>query len=234
MDEPLPRILIVDDPSIAELLSMDLKLHGFEVEIVEEGDQVFAALDAFKPDLVLLDIMLPDMNGLEICRRLRARSTVPMIILTTRDEEMERVRGLEAGADDYVVKPFSFRELTARIRAILRRVAMDHQTLQNQSITIGQITIDPLSRQVYKDQKEVELAAREFDLLALLMGHAGKAISREELLEKVWGKDSVADYRTLFVHIYWLRSKIEDDPAEPVFIQNVRGFGYRFEHPDKI
>jgi DNA-binding response OmpR family regulator len=234
-DKLLARILIVDDePLITESLTYSLQLEGFEVESVGDGSLVMDVVEEFQPDVVVLDIMLPGMSGLEVCRRLRARSTVPVIMLTARSEEIDRVMGLEGGADDYLVKPFSFRELLARIRSILRRVELDHQTLQDKSITIGDLTLDPLSRRAHKDSEEIELSTREFDLLATLMRHAGQALSREDLHDKVWGKEWVGDPRTLAVHIRWLRLKVEDDPASPRYIQTVRGFGYRFAGPEEI
>jgi two-component system response regulator RegX3 len=234
-ETPLPLILIIGDESYgSQSLSTCLELHGFEVEVIESGSRIIEAVEALTPDLVLLDNLPPGKNALEACRRLRTRSTVPVIILTTRDEEMDHVQGLETGADDYVVKPYSFRELLARIRALLRRVALDHQSLQKHALTIGQIRLVPDSRKVYKDEIEIDLSAREFDLLEMLMKRTGQAIDRDELLETVWGRESIEDYRTLFVHIHWLRTKIEDDPAEPVYIQNVRGFGYRFISPEEL
>lgn len=231
----MPQILIVDDdPGTSQSLSNNLELHGFGVKVVESGAHALEAMEAFDPDLVLLEILLPGMNGLKICRSLRERSTVPIIILTTRDEEMDRIRGLEAGADDYVAKPYSFRELLARIRALLRRVSLDQQSLQKKSLTIGQIRLEPDSRKVYKDHEEIDLSAREFDLLEFIMQRAGQAIDRDELLENLWGRESVGDYRTLFVHIHWLRMKIENDPSKPEYIQNVRGFGYRFVGPEEL
>lgn len=231
----MARILVVDDePLITESLTYSLQLEGFDVESVGDGSQVFEVVEEFQPDVVVLDIMLPGMSGLEVCRRLRTQSAIPVIMLTARSEEIDRVMGLEGGADDYLVKPFSFRELLARIRAILRRVELDHQTLQDKSITIGELTLDPLSRRAFKDSQEIELSAREFDLLAALMRHAGQALSREDLHDKVWGKEWVGDPRTLAVHIRWLRLKVEDDPASPNYIQTVRGFGYRFAGPEEL
>lgn len=235
METPLPRILIVEDePSASKSLSTNLQLHGFEVEVVDIGARALSAVEAFAPALVLLDVLLPGENALETCRHLRARSTVPIIILTTLEGEMDRIQGLEMGADDYIVKPYSFRELLARIRALLRRVSLDHQSLQKQSLTIGQITLVPDSRKVYKDGSEIDLSAREFDLLEILMKRAGQAVDRDELLETIWGRELIGDYRTLFVHIHWLRTKIEHDPAKPAYIQNVRGFGYRFISPEEF
>lgn len=231
----MPRILIIDDdPAITKLLTGELQQHGFEVESVVDGRQALQATEAFQPDVILLEIVLSGVNGLEICRRLRERSPVPIIVLTGLEEEEMRIQGLEAGADDYLTKPYSFRELIARIRAILRRVELDRQTRKSQIFKIGQLRLDPIAKKTYKDRSEIELSAREYELLALLMSQAGQAISREALLEEVWGKEYSQDYRTLFVHIRWLRLKIEDDPTDPKYIQNVRGFGYRFTRPDNF
>jgi DNA-binding response OmpR family regulator len=230
----LPRILIVDDdPWINKPLSSSLQLHGFEIKSVKNETEALAAVESFQPAIVLIDVSLPSTDWRKLCSRIRARSPVPIILVTTQDEEMDRVRGLEAGADDYITKPYFFRELWARIRARLRRVDLDHETLQNESITIAEITLDPHSRQVYKGGEKIELSRREFELLAMLMKNAGRALRREELLLKAWGEESVEDYRKLFVYIHWLRAQIEDDPSKPRYIQNVRRYGYRFTGPDK-
>ena len=196
--------------------------------------QAMKAIGSFDPDLVVLDIMLPGMNGLEVCRRIRANSSTPVIMLTARGEELDRILGLEVGADDYLAKPFSFRELLARIRSILRRVEMDRQTSQFQPVNVGNLTLDPIARRVFRGGQELQLSAREFDLLSILMRNAGRALSREELLAQVWGEDWIGDPRTLDVHVRWLRLKIEEDPAEPEYIQTVRGHGYRFAGPEEL
>lgn len=157
-----------------------------------------------------------------------------MIMLTARGEEIDRVLGLEVGADDYLPKPFSFRELLARIRSILRRVELDRQSSQLQPVNLGRLSMDPVARRVYKSEKELQLSAREFDLLSTMMRNAGRALSREELLAEVWGDDWIGDQRTLDVHVRWLRLKIEEDPASPVYIQTVRGHGYRFAGPEEL
>jgi DNA-binding response OmpR family regulator len=211
-----------------------LRREGFDVKAVGDGAIALQEIMAFQPDLVLLDIMLPGMSGLEICRRLRAQSAIPVIMLTARGEEIDRVLGLEVGADDYLPKPFSFRELLARIRSILRRVELDRQISQTQSVTLGNLTLDPVARRIFKDDQELQLSAREFDLLANLMRNAGRALSREELLSEVWGSDWIGDQRTLDVHVRWLRLKVEDDPASPRYIQTVRGHGYRFAGPEEL
>jgi len=231
----LTRILLVDDePLITDSLSYSLKREGFEVKAVGDGAQALQEAVEFDPDLIVLDIMLPGMSGLEVCRQLRTRSAVPVIMLTARGEEIDRVLGLEVGADDYLAKPFSFRELLARIRSILRRVELDRQVTQLQPVTLGDLSLDPVARRLYKKENELQLSAREFDLLSLLMRNAGRALSRDELLTNVWGDDWIGDPRTLDVHIRWLRIKVEDDPASPVYIQTVRGHGYRFAGPEEL
>ena len=231
----LTRIMLVDDePLITDSLSYSLRLEGFDVKSVGDGSIALQEILAFQPDLVVLDIMLPGMSGLEICRRLRSQSAIPVIMLTARGEEIDRVLGLEVGADDYLPKPFSFRELLARIRSILRRVELDRQVAQTQSVTLGNLSLDPVARRVFKGDQELQLSAREFDLLSNLMKNAGRALSREELLTEVWGSDWIGDQRTLDVHVRWLRLKVEDDPASPKYIQTVRGHGYRFAGPEEL
>lgn len=231
----MTRILLVDDePLITDSLSYSLKREGFEVKAVGDGEQAMKEIGSFDPDLVVLDIMLPGMNGLEVCRRIRTGSSTPVIMLTARGEELDRILGLEVGADDYLAKPFSFRELLARIRSILRRVEMDRQTSQFQPINVGNLTLDPIARRVFRGGQELQLSAREFDLLSILMRNAGRALSRDELLAQVWGEDWIGDPRTLDVHVRWLRLKIEEDPAVPAYIQTVRGHGYRFAGPEEL
>jgi DNA-binding response OmpR family regulator len=227
-------MLVDDEPLITDSLSYSLRREGFDVKSVGDGAIALQEILTFQPDLVVLDIMLPGMSGLEICRRLRAQSAVPVIMLTARSEEIDRVLGLEVGADDYLPKPFSFRELLARIRSILRRVELDRQVSQTQPVTLGSLTLDPVARRIFKDDQELQLSAREFDLLSNLMKNAGRALSREELLSEVWGSDWIGDQRTLDVHVRWLRLKVEDDPASPRYIQTVRGHGYRFAGPEEL
>ncbi len=231
----MARILLVDDEVlITDSLTYSLKREGFDVMSVADGDQALEVVDSFQPDLIVLDVMLPGMSGLEVCRKLRERSTIPVIMLTARGEEIDRVMGLEVGADDYLAKPFSFRELLARIRSTLRRVEMDRQKVQMQPITLGYMSLDPVSRRAFRNDKELQLSSREYELLAILMKNAGRALSREELLAQVWGSEWIGDPRTLDVHVRWLRLKVEDDPASPQLIQTIRGHGYRFAGPEEI
>lgn len=231
----MARILLVDDEQlITDSLSYSLKREGFDVDIAADGLSAIKAVEETQPDLIVLDLMLPDISGFEVCRRLRTFTTTPVIMLTARGEEIDRVLGLEVGADDYLAKPFSFRELLARIQAMLRRVQLDRQTPQSQIMVMGQLSLDPVARRVFKGDVEVQLSAREFDLLAILMKNAGRAMNRDELIKLVWGDDWVGDPRTLDVHVRWLRLKIEEDPASPQYIQTVRGYGYRFAGQEEL
>jgi DNA-binding response OmpR family regulator len=229
------NILLVDDETlITDSLSYSLQREGFTVKAVTHGKQALDAIAEFHPDLIVLDLMLPDMSGLEVCRRLRATHSTPVIMLTARGEEIDRVLGLEVGADDYLAKPFSFRELLARIRATIRRVELDRQVSQAQPVDLRALRLDPVARRVFKSDQELQLSAREFDLLTILMKNAGRALSRDELLAQVWGEEWIGDPRTLDVHVRWLRLKIEEDPASPEYIQTVRGYGYRFAGPEEL
>jgi DNA-binding response OmpR family regulator len=235
MEVALTTILLVDDePLITDSLSYSLRREGFEVKAVTDGSSAIKAIEEDQPDLIVLDLMLPDISGLEVCRRLRTSSTTPVIMLTARGEEIDRVLGLEVGADDYLAKPFSFRELLARIRSTLRRVELDRQSSQMQPVVLRELSLDPTSRRVFKDDQELQLSAREFDLLSILMKNAGRALSREELLTQVWGEEWIGDPRTLDVHVRWLRLKVEEDPASPEYIQTVRGYGYRFAGQEEL
>lgn len=231
----MTRILLVDDePLIIDSLSYSLRREGYQVDSARDGQQALQLIEEFDPDLIVLDLILPDMNGLEVCKKLRATRSTPVIILTARGDEVDRILGLEVCSDDYLTKPFSFRELLARIRAVLRRVELERQAGQLQPIAMKQISLDPSARRLMKEGQEVQLSAREFDLLSTLMKNAGRAMSREELLRQVWGDTWIGDPRTLDVHVRWLRLKIEDDPASPQYIQTVRGFGYRFIGPEEL
>jgi DNA-binding response OmpR family regulator len=235
----LSKILLVDDETlITDSLTYSLKREGFEVEAVADGNSALEVARQLEPDLIVLDLMLPDISGFEVCRRLRTFTTSPVIMLTARSEEIDRVLGLEVGADDYLAKPFSFRELLARINALLRRVSLDRQASQPEPqvpvLTMRLLTLDPAARRVVKGERELQLSEREFDLLHVLMKNAGRAMSREDLISQVWGEDWGGDPRTLDVHVRWLRIKIEEDPANPEYLQTVRGFGYRFTGVEEL
>ena len=225
------RVLLVEDEeAISEPLAEHLAREGFEAEVVGTIVAAHAAFERAEPDLILLDVMLPDGDGRDLCREVRKTSDVPIIMLTARGEEIDRIVGLELGSDDYVVKPFSAGELVARIRAIQRRGRAASGS--RVPMTVGAIVLDPSSRTVTKGDEPIELAAKEFDLLHMLMSRAGEVIGREEIMDEVWDPHWFGSTKTLDVHISWLRKKIEDDPADPVYITTVRGVGFRFSAPD--
>ena len=209
----MPKVLVVDDEeTMVRSLSTLLRQEGYEVVAATDGQQALDTARAERPDLILLDVMLPGVDGLEVCRQIRVWSTVPIIMLTAKTAEVDKVVGLEVGADDYVTKPFSGRELVARVRANLRRLQMD----------VGR-------RRVVVRGLEATLSPKEFDLLKVLMSHPGRVLGRDFLLNQVWGEDFFGDTRTLDVHIRWLREKIEETPSHPTYIQTVHGVGYRFQ-----
>lgn len=215
-------------------LSTILTQEGYEVVVAMDGPQALEAARTERPDLILLDVMLPGMDGLEVCRQIRAWSTVPIIMLTAKTAEVDKVVGLEVGADDYVTKPFSPRELLARIKANLRRAQMQAQQAYQDHLEVGDIVMDTGGRRVVVRGREVSLSPKEFDLLKVLMSHPGRVLGRDFLLNQVWGEDFFGDTRTLDVHIRWLREKIEEDPSKPRYIQTVHGVGYRFCTPAKV
>jgi DNA-binding response OmpR family regulator len=201
--------------------------------VAHDGHQALDLAQEETPDLIVLDVMLPGMDGLETCRRLRQESTVPIIMLTARGQEIDRVLGLEMGADDYLAKPFSFRELLARIRAVFRRMAFEEAPKATQ-IEIGDVRLDMAAHKVFKRSQELTLTQKEYDLLHTLMSRAGRVVSRAELLDLVWGVEWLGDTRTLDVHIRWLREKIDENPSQPRHVQTVRGVGYRFATPEEL
>lgn len=228
-------ILVVDDqPALRDTIAYNLKREGFVVNLAADGPSAIAAARTHKPDLVILDVMLPGLDGFEVCRILRAETMVPILMLSAKGEAFDRVLGLEIGADDYLTKPFAMRELMARVRANLRRMRMleaapppEPDTAES-LVVEGDVTIDPARRSVSLRGISLPLKPKEFDLLLHLVRSAGRVLSREELLREVWGYDVQVDTRTLDVHIRWLRLKLEDDPANPVRIETVRGYGYRY------
>ncbi len=223
------RILVVEDESaIAESIAHTLAREGYEVRVAEDGEAGLHLAEAFRPDLVILDLMLPGMGGLDVCRAIRRRSTVPIIMLTAKAAEVDRVVGLEMGADDYVTKPFSMRELVARVRAALRRQEMLAGGGPGAAFQDEHLIIDLERPRVMVGDAEVTLAPRELSLLRALLAHRGRARTREQLLVEAWGSDEYIDSRTVDVHIRWLRKKLEPDPERPVYLETVRGIGYRF------
>ena len=226
-----PRVLVVEDEeAISEPLGEHLAREGFDPAIAATIEEARGLLQQTPPDLILLDVMLPDGDGRDLCREIRRTSDVPIIMLTARGEEVDKIVGLELGADDYVVKPFSAGELVARMRAIMRR---GRGTARKRPITVGPLTLDPAARTVTKRNEPVELAAKEFDLLHLLMTNAGQVCTREQIMDEVWDPHWFGPTKTLDVHVSWLRKKIEDDPSKPLLITTVRGVGFRFASPDE-
>lgn len=221
-------LLVEDEATVRETLASNLKSEGYEVIAVADGAEGLRRAREDTPDLIVLDLMLPDLDGLSLCRILRRESDVPIIMLTARGTEMDKIAGLETGADDYVVKPFSLGELLARVRANLRRTDGESRRLRT-ILQSGDLTLDVIGRRVHRGEKELQLTHKEFDLLAELMRNKGAVLSRDLLLAQVWGYDYVGDSHTVDVHIRWLREKIENDPSAPVRITTVRGVGYRFE-----
>jgi len=230
MAAPRQRLLLVEDEEpIRTPLAEALESEGFDTEVAATAAEALEAAARVQPDLVLLDLMLPDGSGFDVCRRLRERSAVPIIMLTARGEEADRIVGLELGADDYVVKPFSAREVVARVRAVLRRAAA--AAPGGGELAAGDLRLDPAARRVTLDGAEVELTRKEFELLELLMRNAGVVVTRERALEEVWDTAWYGSTKTLDVHLSALRRKLGDDPADPRWIQTVRGIGFRFAGP---
>lgn len=230
------KILVVEDePALQETLVYTLQKQGYRVKSAVDGEKAIQAARDFQPDLIILDIMLPVFDGFEVCRVLRQEMNTPIMMLTARDDEIDRVIGLELGADDYITKPFSMRELIARVKAQLRRMRLireEHEIESNlgkETVQFGNLTLDLTRREVLLDDKPISVKPKEFDLLLFLARHRGHVLSRELILERVWGWDFTGGSRTVDVHIRWLREKIEPDPANPIRIVTVRGAGYRFE-----
>jgi two-component system, OmpR family, response regulator RegX3 len=226
----MTRVLIVEDePDLAEPLGYLLRREGYEVEIAEDGPTALSAFRERGADLVLLDLMLPGMPGTEVCRQLRLIASVPVIMLTAKDSEVDIVVGLELGADDYVTKPYSARELLARMRAVLRRSAAVDADLDDRVLTAGRVQLDIDRHTVAVDGAEISMPLKEFELLEVLMRNAGRVLTRGQLIDRVWGTDYFGDTKTLDVHIKRIRSRIEEKPSDPLMLVTVRGLGYRFE-----
>ena len=225
----MTKILVVEDEaSFSEALAYVLGKEGFEVVVADTGDGAVATFDRVGADLVLLDLMLPGLSGTEVCKQLRSRSNVPIIMLTAKDTEVDKVVGLELGADDYVTKPYSKAELVARIRAVLRRHS-EVAPATDSVLIAGPVRIDVERHQVDINNTSVALPLKEFELLEFLVRNSGRVLTRAQLIDRVWGSDYFGDTKTLDVHVKRLRAKIEQDPANPVYIQTIRGLGYKFE-----
>ena len=225
----MTRIMIVEDEeSFSEALAFMLQREGYEVEVAADGNLALEVYEQRGADLILLDLMLPGLSGLEVCRQIRAKSQVPIIMLTAKDGEIDKVVGLEIGADDYVTKPFSSRELLARVRSVLRRHGEPEELLAS-TVEAGPVRMDVDRHVVTVRGEQVAMPLKEFDLLELLVRNAGRVLTRAQLIDRVWGADYVGDTKTLDVHVKRLRAKVEPDPANPVHLVTVRGLGYKFE-----
>ncbi|MEQ6897567.1 response regulator transcription factor [Microbacterium sp. KR10-403] len=226
----MTRVLIVEDePDLADPLAYLLRREGFEVEIAEDGHAAVDAFHARGADIVLLDLMLPGMPGTEVCRQIRTTSSVPIIMVTAKDTEVDIVVGLELGADDYITKPYSTRELLARMRAVLRRTAAPDVDLDDGVLEAGRVRLDADKHLVTVSGEPINMPLKEFELLEVLMRNAGRVLTRGQLIDRVWGSDYFGDTKTLDVHVKRIRSRIEADPRNPVMLVTVRGLGYRFE-----
>ena len=233
-DSPVQVLLVEDEDSFIEALTIGLAREGFEVSVARDGAEALEMFEESEPDLILLDLMLPKMSGLDVCRTIRNTSDVPIIMVTAKGEEIDTVVALEVGADDYVTKPYRMRELVARMRAVLRRtpseenvkIGVDHE---NTPTELGGIRLEPSTRRTYVRGDEVHLRRKEFELLQILMENSGRVLTRDVLIDRVWGSDYVGDTKTLDVHIKRLRSQVEEDSKTPTLITTIRGVGYRFD-----
>jgi DNA-binding response OmpR family regulator len=234
---PESILIVEDEPALRDTLSYNLKKDGFAVEAVGDGRAALESARRLKPDLIVLDLMLPEIDGFEVCRILRQEMITPILMLTARDDEIDRVVGLEVGADDYLTKPFSMRELMARVKAQLRRSRLLREQMEQtnpeekpqEKLTFGNLVINLTRREVTLHGEPIPLKPQEYDLLLFFAEHKGQMLSREFILERVWGWDFIGDSRTVDVHVRWLRQKIEDESSKPTRIVTVRGGGYRFE-----
>ena len=232
MTESQATVLIAEDEdSFVDALVLGLRREGFLTTVAHDGVEALTLFDAVQPDLVLLDVMLPKLSGIDVCRDIRARSSVPIIMVTAKGTELDTVVGLEVGADDYVSKPYRLRELVARMRAALRRAPRDEDetSVTTEVLQVGEVRLDPGRHEVVVRASDVTLPLKEFELLELLLANAGRVLTRDTLIDRIWGPHYVGDTKTLDVHIKRLRAKIEEDPSNPTLITTIRGLGYRFE-----
>jgi two-component system, OmpR family, response regulator RegX3 len=228
--DPTSVLIVEDEESFIEALVVGLKREGFLVHVARNGHEGVEMFDRVRPDLILLDIWLPQKSGIDVCRELRTRSRVPIIMVTAKSSEIDTVVGLEVGADDYVTKPYRLRELVARMRAVLRRSpSADPSEAPGEVLEVGTLRLDPERHEVYLKGEMIPLPLKEFELLELLMGNAGRVLTRETLIDRIWGPHYVGDTKTLDVHVKRLRAKVEEDPSHPTRITTIRGLGYKFE-----
>ncbi|HUQ63037.1 MAG TPA: response regulator transcription factor [Acidimicrobiales bacterium] len=232
MTQPSPMVLVVEDEeSFVEALTIGLKKEGFRVNVARDGAEALTLFDASQPDVVLLDVMLPRISGIDVCRDIRARSRVPIVMVSAKTSEIDTVVGLEVGADDYISKPYRLRELVARLRAALRRAPGPSVPVSVDVLEVGDVRLDPERHEVFVRGARTELPLKEFELLHLLLENAGRVLTRDALIDRVWGLDYVGDTKTLDVHVKRLRAKVEDNPARPSRIITIRGLGYKYEAP---
>lgn len=233
MPAPELTVLVVEDEaSFVDALTVGLKREGFRVQVAKDGAEALDVFDAVKPDLVLLDVMLPKVSGIDVCRELRRRSSVPIIMVSAKGDEIDMVVGLEVGADDYVTKPYRLRELVARMRAVLRRYGGDAPVIAStDALEVGDVALDQERHEVTIRGEAVRLPLKEFELLAVLLANVGRVMTRDTLIDRVWGSDYVGDTKTLDVHVKRLRARVESDPTSPSRIVTIRGLGYKYEAP---
>jgi two-component system response regulator RegX3 len=226
-------LLVEDEHSFVEALTVGLKREGFRVQVARDGAEALDQFETVRPDLVLLDVMLPKVSGIDVCRELRRKSQVPIIMVTAKGSEIDTVVGLEVGADDYVTKPYRLRELVARMRAVLRRRSAETTSTNpgGEVLEVGDVRLDPERHEVEIRGMQVRLPLKEFELLEILLANAGRVLPRETLIDRVWGADYVGDTKTLDVHVKRLRAKVEDDPSAPTRIVTIRGLGYKYDTP---
>ncbi len=230
----MPHVLLIDDErKLTDPLRSSFERAGYQITIANDGHTGLSLALIEKPDVIVLDVMMPGLDGWRVCQAIRQHSNVPIIMLTALDDSLDRIKGLELGADDYLVKPFGFKEIEAHIRAMLRRVQLDGGHQMPQQISAGDIVLDLEAHTFTKGGKEIAMRQKEYEILSLLMSSIGKVVTRERLFDEVWGTDWLGDTRTLDVHMSWLRAKLESDPANPIYLQTVRGVGYRFVDPER-
>ena len=230
----MTTILLIDDErKLTDPLRSSFERSGYIVTVANDGHTGLSLSLLEKPDVIVLDVMMPGLDGWQVCQAIREHSTTPIIMLTALDDSVDRIKGLELGADDYLVKPFGFKELEAHVRAMLRRVRLDQGHQLPQRISVGAVLLDLQAHTVTRGGQELTLRQKEYEILTLLMTNLGKVVTRERLFDEVWGTEWLGDTRTLDVHMSWLRAKLETDPTNPVYLQTVRGVGYRFTDPER-
>ncbi len=230
----MTHILLIDDErKLTDPLRSSFERAGYQVTVAGDGHAGLSLALVEKPDVIVLDVMMPGLNGWQVCQAIRTHMATPIIMLTALDDSTDRIKGLELGADDYLVKPFGYQELEAHVRAMLRRVRLDQGDQIPQSISVGDITLNLEAHTLTRGGQQLSMRQKEYEILTLLMTNLGKVVTRERLFDEVWGTDWLGDTRTLDVHMSWLRAKLEPDPANPTYLQTIRGVGYRFHDPDR-